>query len=195
MFLSVFLSFVKHSQTIFDFCFLHLFLTLSLINLVSINTQLQWKPLFPSSSAVLMSPNQKGIFSLFFLSFFGISAATDTVEFFNEFSLSVMSKSLPPHEPQHTRPPSPSPTPRAYSNSCPWSQWCHSAISSSVVPFSSCPQSLPASGSFPMSQLFALLCWQSNMLSRLVITFPPRSKHLLISWLQSPSAVILEPPK
>ena len=62
--------------------------------------------------------------------------------------------SLWPHESQHARPSCPSLTPRAYSNSCPSSQWCHPAISSSVVPFSSCPQSLPASGSFPMSQPF-----------------------------------------
>ena len=62
-----------------------------------------------------------------------------------------MSDSLRPHESQHARPPCPSPTPGVYSNSCPSSQWCHPAISSSVVPFSSCPQSLPASGSFPMS--------------------------------------------
>ena len=72
-----------------------------------------------------------------------------------QFSHSVMSNSLQPHESQHARPPCPSPTPRVYSNSCPSSQWCHPAISSSVVPFSSCPQSLQASGSFPMSQLFA----------------------------------------
>ena len=63
--------------------------------------------------------------------------------------------SMRPHESQHTRPPCPSPTPRVYSNSCPSSRWFHPAILSSVVPFSSCPQSLPASGSFPMSQLFA----------------------------------------
>ena len=62
--------------------------------------------------------------------------------------------SLRPHESQHARPPSPSPTPGVYSNSCPLSRWCHPAISSSVVPFSSCLQSFPASGSFPMSQLF-----------------------------------------
>ena len=74
----------------------------------------------------------------------------DTVQ----FSRSIVSDSLRPHESQHTRPPCPSPTPGVYSNSCPSSQWCHPAISSSVVPFSSCPQSLPASGSFPMSQLF-----------------------------------------
>ena len=171
-----------------------------------------------------------------------------------------------------------SPTPGVHSNSCPLSRWCHPTISSSVIPFSSCPQSFPASGSFPMSQLFAscgqsigvsasisvlpmntqdwsLLGWTGcislqskgfsrvfskttiqkhqffstqlssqsnshpfmttgktialtrwtfvdkvmsllfNMLSRLVITFLPRSKRLLISWLQSPSAVILEPKK
>ena len=70
------------------------------------------------------------------------------------FSRSVVSDSLPPHESQHTRPPCPSPTPRDYSNLCPLSPWCHPAISSSVFPFSSCLLSLPASGSFPMSQLF-----------------------------------------
>ena len=188
-----------------------------------------------------------------------------------------MSNSLWPHGMQHTRPPCPSPTPGVYSDSRPLSQWCHPTISSSVVPFSRI-QSFPASGSFPVSQLFAsggqsigvsasasvLLMniqdwfslgwtgwifpqskglssllqhhsskastlWRSaffmvhlsnpymttgktiastrwtfvgkvmsllfNMLSRLVMTFLPRSKHLLISWLQSPSAVILEPPK
>ena len=62
--------------------------------------------------------------------------------------------SLPPHEPQHTRPPFPSPTPGVHPNPCPSSRWCHPTISSSVVPFSSCPQSFPASGSFKMSQLF-----------------------------------------
>ena len=72
-----------------------------------------------------------------------------------QFSCSVVSDSLWPHESQYARPPCPTPTSRAYSNSCPLSQWCHPAISSSVVPFSSCPQSLPASGSFPASQLFS----------------------------------------
>ena len=187
-----------------------------------------------------------------------------------------MSDSLRPHEPQHTRPPCSSPTPGVYSNSCPLSRWCYPTISSSVVPFSSCPQSFPASGSFPMSQLFTSggqsigisastsvlpmstqdwspLGWTAwdflavqgtlksllqhhsskasilrcstffivqlshlymttgknialtrrtfvgkvmsllfNMLSRLVITFFPGSKLLLVSWLQSPSAVTLE---
>ena len=195
-----------------------------------------------------------------------------------QFSHSVMSDSLQLHEPQHARPPCPSPTPGVYPNPCPSRQWCHSTISSFVVPFSSCPQSFPASGSFQMSQLFTSdgqnigvsastsvlpmntqdwspLGWTGwislqskglksllhhhsskasilrcsafliaqlshpymttgktialtrqtfvgkvmsllfNMLSRLVITFLPRSKGLLISWLQSPSAAILEPRK
>ena len=71
-----------------------------------------------------------------------------------QFSRSVVSNSLQPHELQHARPPCPSPAPRVHSNSCPSSRWCHSVISSFVVPFSSCPQSLPASESFPISQLF-----------------------------------------
>ena len=73
----------------------------------------------------------------------------------SEFSCSVVSDSLWPHGLQHARPPCPSPTPGVYSNSWPLSQWCHPAISSSVVPFSSCLQSFPASGSFPMSQIFS----------------------------------------
>ena len=72
-----------------------------------------------------------------------------------QFSRSVMSDSLWPHESQHTRPPCPSPTSGVHPNSCASGQWCHPAISSSGVPFSFCPQSLPASESFPMSQLFA----------------------------------------
>ena len=176
------------------------------------------------------------------------------------FSRSVMSDSLRPHGPQHTRPPCPSPTPRVYSNSCPLSQWCHPTMSSSVGPFSSRLQSFPATGSFQTSQFFtsggqiigvsasasihpmntqdwspccprdsqespptpqfksinslalsflysptptsiqdywknhSLTRWTFvgnvmsllfNMLSRLVITFLPKSKRLLISWLQS----------
>ena len=71
-----------------------------------------------------------------------------------QFSRSVTSASLRPHELQHARPPCPSPTPRVYPNSCPSSQWYHPAISSSVVPFSSCLQSFPVTWSFQMSQLF-----------------------------------------
>ena len=180
-----------------------------------------------------------------------------------QFSCSIVSDCLRPHGSQHTRPPCPSPAPGVYLNSCPSSRWCNPAISSSVAPFCSCPQSLPASGSFPMSQHFAWgdqstrvsasasvlpmntqdwspLGWTGwislqskalsrvfsnttvqkhqffftiqpshpcmttgktialtrwtfvgkvmsllfNMLSRLVITFLPRSQCLLISWLQ-----------
>ena len=71
-----------------------------------------------------------------------------------QFSRSVVSNSLQPHRLQHARLPCPSPTPRAWSNSCPLSQWCHPTSSSSVVPFSSWLQSFPTSGSFPMSQFF-----------------------------------------
>ena len=77
----------------------------------------------------------------------------DSVQFSSVQSFSL-SDSLQPHESQHARPPCPSPTPRVHPNSCASSWWCHPAVSSSVVPFSSCPQSLPASESFPMSQLF-----------------------------------------
>ena len=92
-----------------------------------------------------------------------------------QFSCSVVSNSLPPHELQHARPPCPSPTPVIHSDSRPSSRWCHLAISSSVIPFSSCPQSLPASGSFPMSQLFA---WggQSSGVSALASFLPKNTQ-------------------
>ena len=188
-----------------------------------------------------------------------------------QFSHSVVSDSLRPRGLQHDRPPCPSPTPRAYSDSCPLCWWCHPTISLSIIPFSSCLQSFPASGSFLMSRFFAsggqsievsasalpinihdwfplgwagwislqskglsrvfsnttvqkhqffgtqlshpymttgkiiaLTIWTFvgkvmsllfSMLSRFVIAFLPRSKRLLISWLQSPSAVTLEPQK
>ena len=97
-----------------------------------------------------------------------------------QFSHSVVSDSLRPHESQHARPPCPSPTPGVHSDSLPSSQWCYPAISSSVVPFSSCPQSLPASESCPMSQFFA---WggQSTGVSALASFLPKKSQ----SW--SPS--------
>ena len=72
-----------------------------------------------------------------------------------QFSCLVMSNSLWPHEPQHSRPPCPSPTPGVHPNPCPLSRWCHPTISSSVITFSSCLESFPASGSFPVSQLFS----------------------------------------
>ena len=91
-----------------------------------------------------------------------------------QFSCSVVSDSLRPHESQHARPPCPSPTPRVHSDSRPLSQWCHPAISSWVIPFSSCPQSPPASKSFPMSQLFT---WggQSTGVSALASFLPKKS--------------------
>ena len=93
----------------------------------------------------------------------------------DQISHSVLSNSLQPHESQHTRPPCPSPTPGVHPDSPPSSQWCHPAISPSVVPFSSCPQSIPASQSFPMSQLFA---WggQSTGVSALASFLPKKSQ-------------------
>ena len=92
-----------------------------------------------------------------------------------QFSHSVVSDSLQPHELQHARPPCLSPTPGVHPDSHPSSQWCHPAISSSVVPFFSCPQSLPASDSFPMSQLFT---WggQSTGVSALASFLPKKSQ-------------------
>ena len=93
----------------------------------------------------------------------------------DQISHSVVSDSFRPHESQHARPSCPSPTPGVHSDSRPSSQWCHPAISSSVVPFSSCPQSLPASESLPMSQLFA---WggQSTGVSASA-SFPPKKSQ------------------
>ena len=92
-----------------------------------------------------------------------------------QFSCSVVSDFLRPHESQHARPPCPSPAPGVHSNSCPSSRWCHQAISSSVVPFSSYPQSLPASESFPVSQFFI---WggQSTGVSALASFLPKKSQ-------------------
>ena len=96
-----------------------------------------------------------------------------------------MSNSLWPHESQHARPPCPSPTPGFHPNSCPSSRWCHPAISSSVVPFSSCPQSLPASESFPMSQLFE---WSGQSTGASAsASFPPK-KSLQNGLVGSPSS-------
>ena len=92
-----------------------------------------------------------------------------------------MSDSLRPHESQHTKPPCPSPTPRVHSDPRPSNQWCHPAISSSVVPFSSCPQSLPASESFPVSQLFA---WDgpSTGVSALASFLPKNTQDWSLEW-------------
>ena len=93
-----------------------------------------------------------------------------------QFICSVMSNSLWPHELQHARPSCPSPTPGVYPNQCPLSRWCHPTISSSVVPFSSCSQSFPESGSFQMSQLFAL-GGQSTGVSALASVFPMNTQN------------------
>ena len=106
----------------------------------------------PSSPGELTDTGTKSV-SLISPALAGRFLTTITISV--QFSCSVMSDSLRPHEPQHTRPPRPSPTPGVHLNSCPLSRWCHPVISSSVVPFSSCPQSFPGSGSFPMSHFFA----------------------------------------
>ena len=90
-----------------------------------------------------------------------------------QISHSVMSNCLQCHEPQHIRPPWLSPTPAVHPNPCPLSRWCHPTISSSVIPFSSCPRSFPASGSFPMSQLFA---WGGQSIS-FSFNISPSSEH------------------
>ena len=98
-----------------------------------------------------------------------------------QFSRSVMSDSLWPHESQHSRPPCPSPTPGVHPNPRPLSQWCHPAISSSVSPFSSCPQSFPALRSFPMSQLFT---WGGQSIGVLASAsvFPMNTQDWSLGW-------------
>ena len=91
-----------------------------------------------------------------------------------QFSCSVVSDSLRPHESQHARPPCSSPTPRVHPNPCPSSGWCHPTISSSIIPFSSCPQSFPASGSFPMSQLFT---WGGQSIGSFSFSVSPSNEH------------------
>ena len=104
-----------------------------------------------------------------------------------QFSCSLVSDSLLPHESQHARPPCPSPASGVHPNSCASSQWCHPAISSSVIPFSSCPQSLPASGSFPMNQLFT---WGSQSIgvsaSASVLQWTPKTGLLQDGLVVSP---------
>ena len=94
---------------------------------------------------------------------------------------SVVNNSLRPHKSQHARPPCPSPTPGVHSDSCPSSPWCHPAILSSVVPFSSCPQSLPASESFPMSQLFSWSC-QITGVAALASVLPMNIQDWSLEW-------------
>ena len=115
-----------------------------------------------AADAIISSFYDRGIFhcTLYYILFIrsSVSGHLDCFDAFSsvQFSHSVMSDSFLPHELQHTRPPCPSPASEVYTNSCPLSQWCHPTISSSVVPFSSCLQSFPASGSFQISQFFTL---------------------------------------
>ena len=102
----------------------------------------------------VLSPCLFNLYAEFFTWNAGLDEAQAGIKITVQFSHSVLSDSLRPHESQHSRHSCPSPTPGVYSDSRPWSQWCHPAISSSIVPFSSCPQSLPTSKSFPISQLF-----------------------------------------
>ena len=101
-----------------------------------------------------------------------------------QFSRSVVSNSLQPHERQHARPACPSPTPRIHTNPCPLCQWCYPTISSSVIPFSSCPQFFPASGSFPMSQLFTS-SGQSIGVSASTSVLPMNTKDWSLAWIFS----------
>ena len=115
---------------------------------------------------------------------FSVKLSSSTSTYFSsvQFSHSVVSDSLWPHELQHARPPCPSPSPGVHPHPCPLSRWCHPAISSSVVPFSSLPQSLPASESFPMSQL---LTWggQSTGVSALASVLPVNTQDWsLLEW-------------
>ena len=119
-----------------------------------------WETLFPLWPLICLPQLPGFLPNPFFILFLeGLLFKNEWIYFFTaeysvQFSRLVMSDSLRPHEPQHTRPPCPSPTPGVHPNPCPSSQWCHPTISSSVIPFSSCPQSFPASGSFQMSQFF-----------------------------------------
>ena len=112
-----------------------------------------------------------------------------------QFSCSVISDSLRPHELQHARPPCPSPTPGVHSDSCPLSLWCHPAISSLVVPFSSCPQSLPASESFPMSQLLAWGGQSTGILPGASVENPTHGKgHKEEAWWAKARSSLEGPP-
>ena len=146
----------------------------SYINMISQTRILEWVAI--SFSRGSFQPKDQTHVSCSAGRFFIIWATREVSNHYSvQFSRSVVSDSLWPHESQHVRPSCPSPTPGVHSDSRPSSQWCHSAISSSVVPFSSCPQSLPPSCSFPMGQLFT---WggQSTGVSALA-SFPPKKSQ------------------
>ena len=112
--------------------------------------------MFSSKSFIISGLIFRSLINFEFIFVYGVRKCYKFILLHIQFSsVTVMSDSLQPHEPRHTRPPCPSPTLRVHPNLCPLSQWCHPTISSSVIPFSSCPQPFPALGSFQMSQLFA----------------------------------------
>ena len=112
------------------------------------------------------------------LGFYLLKASVSSIQ----FSRSVVSDSLWPHELQHVRPPCPSPSPGVHSDSCPSSRWCYPVISSSAVPFSSCPQFLPASESFPMSQLFAWGGQSTGVFSFSIISSKEHPGPISLEW-------------
>ena len=136
---------------------------------------MKWGSKFKTQSiwSIISCEEKRGENHVIFLYFYHLYSSIQFSSVY--FSCSVLSDSLRLHESQHARPPCPSPTPGVHSNSRPLSPWCHPAISSSVIPFSSCPQSLPASESLPMSQLFA---WggQSTGVSALASFLPKKSQ-------------------
>ena len=150
------------------------------LNLQTQKANSQWQSITPSSVTTFKYYESRSQKTLQFLELFPAFLKyilTSLLKIYPsvQFSHSVVSDSLWPHELQHTRPPCPSPTPGVHPNPCPSSRWCHPAISSSVIPFSSCHQSLPTSESFPMSQLFT---WgdQSIGVSALASVLPKKSQ-------------------
>ena len=146
------LAFLKSEPGYFPSLSSHkLLLLLLLLNLLTVNTKdLLLTNLLDSEALLHKRVNVFKKQNRFNYNFFPNQNPT----LFQLSSVAQLCLTLQPHEPQHAKPPCPSPTPEVYSNSCPLSWWCHPTISSSVVPFSSCPQSFPASGSFPVGQLF-----------------------------------------
>ena len=120
----------------------------------------------------------------------GQLTSTDYFQFsLVQFSSSVMSKSLPPHEPQQARPPCPSPAARVHPNPCPSSRWCHPTISSSTVPFSSCPQSFPALRSFHhLLNTYTIIFAHSSHLCSLLVNYHEQALQVIINFIGWPSS-------
>ena len=152
---------------------------------------LQWLGCGHCTARASMIPTFLLFFFFFFMPLWSLIACPFQAPLYSvQFSQSVVSHSLWPHEPQHTRPPCPSPTPGVYPNSCPLYRWCHPAISSSVIPFSSCPQSFPASGSFQMSHVFITCTLKLVFIKTLPkplgpYTFVLQSSSMSFNWNES----------